>query len=177
MGSDELFKKRRSERKERKHDFRSPKANSFLIVTEGERTEPLYFAGLKHKIEAKIGGNISIIGVPMVDIKGEGASTVSLVEIADAYVKKANIVYQNVWVVFDKDDFDDFDLAIKIADRKGYRVAWSNQSFEYWLYLHFCYSDSALDRHDWNVKLSEIFRKKTLKMENIVRTINSYMIW
>ena len=36
MGSDDIFKKRRKDRKKRTHDFKSPKANSFLIITEGE---------------------------------------------------------------------------------------------------------------------------------------------
>ena len=27
-------------------------------------------------------------------------------------VKRAKIIYQNIWVVFDKDDFEDFDQAI-----------------------------------------------------------------
>lgn len=47
MGTDDLFKKRRAARKQRKHEYKIPKANSFLIVTEGERTEPLYFEGIK----------------------------------------------------------------------------------------------------------------------------------
>ena len=41
MGSDDLFKKRREARTQRKHEYKPPKANSYLIVTEGERTEPL----------------------------------------------------------------------------------------------------------------------------------------
>lgn len=53
MGTDDLFKKRREERKRRKYEFRNPRANSFLIVTEGERTEPLYFAGMKKKSKRK----------------------------------------------------------------------------------------------------------------------------
>lgn len=51
MGSDDLFKKRR---KERKAGNRKPKADSVLIITEGKRTEPLYFKGLKQKIEQSI---------------------------------------------------------------------------------------------------------------------------
>ena len=42
MGSDDLFKKRREARKQRQHDYKTPKANSFLIVTEGARTARLY---------------------------------------------------------------------------------------------------------------------------------------
>lgn len=93
----------------------------------------------------------------MIDVYGGGCSTGKLIEIAEQIVKDANILYQNVWIVFDKDDFWDFDQAIKDGMEKGYRMAWSNQSFEYWLYLHFYYSDSALYREEWNHKLDEIF--------------------
>lgn len=46
MGSDDLFKKRRAEHKHRNYEFRKTKVNSFLIVTEGEKTEPLYLRGI-----------------------------------------------------------------------------------------------------------------------------------
>lgn len=46
MGSDELFKRRREKREKRNYGNKQPKANSFLIVTEGERTEPLYLGAL-----------------------------------------------------------------------------------------------------------------------------------
>ena len=71
-------------------------------------------------------------------------------------------MYQNVWVVFDKDDFEDFDQAIENGLKRGYHIAWSNQAFEYWLYLHFRYSDSALHRWEWNDKLNELFQKYNL---------------
>lgn len=112
MGSDDLFKKRRAERQQRKHEFKIPKANSFLIVTEGERTEPLYFNGLKKLIEEKIGGMVDIVEVPTIDVFGEGSSTEKLIEITEKRVKDAKIFYQNIWLVFDKDDFEDFDEAI-----------------------------------------------------------------
>ena len=96
------------------------------------------------------------------DVHGEGCSTTRLVEVADQIIKDAKIIYQNVWIVFDKDDFDDFDQAIQEDINRGYNVAWSNQSFEYWLYLHFYYSGTALHRHQWNAKLDEIFKKNNL---------------
>lgn len=158
MGSDDIFKKRRAARKQRKHEYKNPKANSFLIVTEGERTEPLYFKGMLKLIKEKVGGNMEVVEAPVIDIYGEGCGTGKLIEVADRIVKEARIIYQNVWVVFDKDDFEDFDQAINMGVRKGYKVAWSNQSFEYWLYLHFYYSDSALHRDKWKEKLDEIFK-------------------
>lgn len=162
MGSDDLFKKRREDRKRRRHEFKMPRANSYLIVTEGERTEPYYFKGIQERIMAKVGGRIDVVAAPLIEISGEGCSTGRLIEIAERLVKEAKIIYQNVWVVFDKDDFPDFDQAVIAGKRKGYKVAWSNQSFEYWLYLHFAYSDSALNRDVWHVKLDEIFRRYML---------------
>lgn len=159
MGSDELFKKRREDRKQRQYEYKKPRANSFLIVTEGKRTEPLYFKGMEKKIKEKIGGVVDVIEVPVIDIQGEGCSTGKLIEVTEQFVKEAKIIYQNIWVVFDKDDFEDFDEAVREGTNKGYKTAWSNQAFEYWLYLHFHYSDSALHRDDWNKKLDEIFKQ------------------
>lgn len=166
MGSDDIFKKRREANKKRKKEVKTPRANSFLIVTEGEKSEPNYIKGISKKIENSIGGAIKIKRIkdfqedkaPTIDIHGEGASTNKLVEITENLVKSAKTIYQNIWVVFDKDSFRDFDEAIKRAQDKGYQVAWSNQSFEYWLYLHFEYSDSALHRSQWNQKLDEKFK-------------------
>lgn len=162
MGCDDLFKRRRKERKKRNYGYMKPKANSFLIVTEGERTEPLYLRGIIKLIEDKIGGNIEVVEIPIIDINGEGCATCKLIEKTDEIVSKAKIIYQNIWVVFDKDDFEDFNQAINEGKEKGYKVAWSNQSFEYWLYLHFNYSDSALHRDDWNEKLNSLFRQYDL---------------
>lgn len=180
MGSDDLFKKRREARRQRQHEYKMPKANSFLIVTEGERTEPLYFKGIQKLIKDKIGGMVEVVQVPVIDVHGEGCATGKLIEITERIVKEANIIYQNVWVVFDKDDFEDFDQAIKDGEDKGYKIAWSNQSFEYWLYLHFHYGDSALHRDVWNEKLDVIFKQYHLgngtyqkNYEDIYNMVNS----
>lgn len=162
MGSDDLFKKRKKKREKRKHEFITPRANSFLIITEGEKTEPLYFKGIQNLIKEKIGGAIDVVEAPIIDIHGEGKATGKLIELADEIVKDAKIMYQNIWIVFDKDDFEDFDNAIKVGESKGYKIAWSNQSFEYWLYMHFHYSDSALHRNEWNKKLDDIFAEYEL---------------
>lgn len=181
MGSDDLFKKRRETRRQRRYEYKMPKANSFLIITEGERTEPLYFKNMQKLIEEKIGGKIDVIQVPFIDIHGEGCSTQKLIEVTDKIVKEAKIIYQNIWVIFDKDDFDDFDQAIKEGLDKGYNIAWSNQSFEYWIYLHFYYSDAALHRNEWNKKLDEIFKQYNLgegkyqkNYENIYNMVNTF---
>lgn len=159
MGSDDLFKKRKKTREKRKYAFRQPKADSYLIVTEGTCTEPNYFTALKKRIVEKLGGNLNVVAAPDIDIYGEGTSTERLIEAADMYVSRANILYQNVWIVFDKDDFDDFDNAVSDAEQRGYKAAWGNQSFEYWLFLHFAYSDADLHRDEWVKKLDQLFRE------------------
>lgn len=181
MGTDDLFKKRREARKQRQHEYKNPKANSFLIVTEGKRTEPLYFKCIQKLIKEKIGGMVEVVEAPVIDIYGEGCGTGKLIEITEQLVKDAKIFYQNIWVVFDKDDFDDFDEAINNGIEKGYKIAWSNQSFEYWLYLHFNYSDSALHRDDWNKKLDDVFEQYDLgngtyqkNYEDIYNMVNIY---
>lgn len=179
MGTDDLFKKRRAARKKREHEFKTPKTNSFLIVTEGECTERLYFEGMQKLILEKVGGKIDV--KPVIDIHGKGRATEKLIEATDKIVKNAAIFYQNIWVVFDKDENDDFDKAIEDGKSKGYNIAWSNQSFEYWLYLHFNYSDAALHRKLWEDKLKKIFVDNHLgngtyekNYEDIYNTVNIY---
>lgn len=181
MGTDDIFKRRRTARKQRRHEFKNPRANSYLIVTEGKRTEPLYFRGLQKLILQKIGGRVEVVEAPVIEISGEGCSTGKLIEAADRIVKDAKMIYQNVWIVFDRDDFRDFDRAISIGLDKGYKIAWSNPSFEYWLYLHFSYSDSALHRDEYAKKLNELFKMYQLgdgryrkNDENIYQIVNTF---
>lgn len=68
------------------------------------------------------------------------------VEKCNAKSKKAKskqITYDQVWLVFDKDDFDDFDKAIKVAQKNGFKEAWSNECFELWYYLYTHTLDAA----------------------------------
>ena len=83
MGTDDIFKKRRQERKQRKYAYKMPRANSFLIVTEGERTEPLYFRGIQKLIEKKMGRNIDVAEAPTIDVFGEGCGTGKLIQMTE----------------------------------------------------------------------------------------------
>lgn len=161
VGTDNLFKKRKAKLAERKKELRNPKPHSFLIVSEGKKTEPLYFDGLAKYINNKYGDSISVER-PLIKAKGEGRCTVSLVEETVRIVSRSRLIYNQVWVVFDKDDFQDFDEAVSLAEKCEFRVAWSNQSFEYWIYLHFNYSDSALHRDAWVEKLSDLLKKSNV---------------
>lgn len=178
MGTDDLFHKRKK-LKERKAGNKKPKSDSYLIVTEGEQTEPNYFEGLARRVqEACSGGRID---VPVFDIKGEGRNTVSLVREAARINDLPESSYQHVWVVFDRDDFKDFDEAIELATSYGFNVAWSNQSFEYWLCLHFDYMDEALDRGQYCARLSSILKRRRIdsagyrkNMPNIYKLVTKH---
>lgn len=116
----------------------------FLIVCEGERTEPNYFKELVRNKYSEVRSE---------DIVGEGRSTCALVKRTEEFREKLErqrqLRFDRVWVVFDKDDFNDFNEAIALAERKGYKAAWSNEAFELWYLLHFIYLDSAISRADY----------------------------
>lgn len=155
MGSDDIFKKKRQNRKVRVREVRDKNPKSFLIITEGTKTEKNYFDGFRNYILGFYKGKFD---VPDINTKGIGRCTMSLIEYTNFLVNRESNNYGEVWVVFDKDDFADFDEAIKEAKKRGYYSAWTNESFEYWLYMHFYYCDSALKRELWLEKLSEIFK-------------------
>lgn len=128
----------------------------FLVVCEGERTEPNYFKSLvKDKYST----------VRSEEIIGEGRSTCALVkkteEIRERLEQQRQLKFDRVWVIFDKDDFNDFNEAISLARRKGYEVGWSNEAFELWYLLHFVYLDTAITRADYIAKLEGEIRRFT----------------
>lgn len=133
---------------------------NYLIVCEGKKTEPNYFNGLKKKINEKYGNKVDVL-IPNIDIKGTGMNTTSLVKYTQKTVNRANKVYGQVWVVFDKDDYNDeqFDLAV---DNCNYNVAWSNPNFELWLLAHFKKVNRYVSKDDVLQELSKEFQKKGL---------------
>lgn len=108
------------ERKELEKSIRQ----KILIVCEGENTEPSYFNQFK-------------LASATIKALGEGNNTLACVRQAIGLSEKEP--YDQIWCVFDKDDFPnkDFNDAITLAESKGFRVAYSNMAFEYWIILHF----------------------------------------
>lgn len=114
---------------------------SFLIVCEGECTEPDYFKAFR-------------MTAATIKVVGQAMNTTSLVNKA---ISIRNIetakkrCYDQCWVVFDKDDFpaNDFNRAIAMAHKNGFQVAYSNQAFEYWFLLHFNLYTGPLHRDNY----------------------------
>jgi hypothetical protein len=125
----------------------------FLIVCEGEKTEPHYFKSFP--VDRK---------VIKVDVKGEGKNTKSLVEKAiDLKNTEESDERDRFWCVFDRDrndknpnDAQNFNAAITLAKTNGIKVAYSNDAFELWYLLHFHYYNTAISRQDYKNMLTQL---------------------
>lgn len=123
----------------------------FLIVCEGEKTEPAYFNSFRVPKE-------------VIDVYGIGDNTVGLVREAIRLREKAarsaypEDQYDQVWCVFDRDSFpaQHFNEALHLAADQDIQVAYSNEAFELWYLLHFNYYDTALSRADYCARLSQL---------------------
>ena len=112
---------------------------TILIVGEGQ-TEKLYFESFP----------VLTLTVKVVDLKGQ--SKLKLIESTASIIKESDRKYDEVWCVFDMDfepekkEFSDFDNAINKGKSLDYHIAYSNDSFELWFYLHFHYTDQKHPR-------------------------------
>ncbi len=115
----------------------------FLIVCEGEKTEPNYFNSFR------VPGGV-------IDVRGLGQNTVRLVKRAIQLMKEDD--YDQVWCVFDRDIFPvkNFNAALRLAEKHGIKVAYSNETFELWYVLHFNYHESAMARHLYVERLTRL---------------------
>lgn len=125
----------------------------FLIVCEGEQTEPNYFRSFRVNAE--------------VEVKGTGQNTLSLIEYTrrlQTQAERQGRRYTAIWTVFDKDDYpmERFNQAIEQARQAGFGAAYSNEAFELWYILHFEYVDSAVSRP----RYQEILAQKLAKPYN-----------
>lgn len=140
---DELKRRRAAPDLSRKEPTRLERP-LILIVCEGKNTEKSYFDQFR------------LTSAQLVTL-GQGYNTISLVNETIRLSKLPCTNYEQIWCVFDKDDFlaNDFNSAISIAEGKGFKVAYSNQAFEYWLLLHFeDHQGGAMPRQDYNNKLN-----------------------
>lgn len=141
MGTDNLFHKRKTKninylaRKKAKRAVYS----KVLIVCEGEKTEPLYFAELKDFYEIN-SANIEIIG----DCNSCPTAIVEYAKNRFESESASGDSFDNVFCVFDKDTHSKYEealLATSNMEPQGvFEVINSIPCFEYWLLLHFIYS-------------------------------------
>lgn len=129
----------------------------FLIVCEGEKTEPDYFRAFR-------------MTAATVKAVGQAMNTMTLVSKAISILdaeKARKHYYDQCWVVFDKDDFParDFNQAILYAQNNGFQVAYSNQAFEYWFLLHFNLYLGPIHRNQYKQMLEKLIGMPYVKMD------------
>ena len=123
---------------------------TFLIVCEGEKTEPNYFR------------SFPVSTRPEITIVGAGCETISVVN--KAIELMANRAFDRVWCVFDRDPSrvnntaQRFNTALRLAEKENIRVAYSNECFELWYLLHFNFYDTAVPRSDYYKKLTTLLK-------------------
>jgi hypothetical protein len=144
---------------QKRFEYNKKKQNSreivayFLIVCEGEKTEPNYFKSFPKKI-----------GKVVYDIQfdGGGINTLKVVEKAIELRDNSKQKYDRVWAVFDRDSFpaNSFNSAILKAKANGIECAWSNQAFELWYLLHFHNRITPMHRDDYKKALETAINEK-----------------
>lgn len=114
----------------------------FLIVCEGEKTEPLYFKKFR-------------VPTIVLDVRHIKGNTIGLV--LKAIEIKENDDFDQVWCVFDRDSFPpkDFNEALRVAKDNNIKVAYSNEAFELWYLLHFNFHNTELSRTQYQRKLTK----------------------
>ncbi|MBL8232987.1 MAG: RloB domain-containing protein [Bryobacterales bacterium] len=135
----------RTDRLHRKRPRREPYPR-FLIVCEGEKTEPGYFQHLRHT--ARLPVRLEIV---------PGGTPKTLVEKAVRERREAERLarrkkdpwqrFDEVWCVFDIDEHPFVPETKQQARDNSIRLAISNPCFELWVLLHFQDQRGELSRH------------------------------
>ena len=125
-----------------------------LVLCEDSKTAPNYFR--KFPIDAE---DISI------EVVGTGINTDSLVQEAIRRKDQADSIgqkYIRIWCVFDRDSFppERFNKAFFLAKNHGINIAYANQCFELWYWLHFDFQQTAVSRDEYGTRLSTRLGRK-----------------
>lgn len=145
MGSDDLFRKRKAREgaalQRQKHERARNKR--YLIVCEGTKTEPHYFSELLDDLRIRP----QVVRIA----PNDGVSPDRVVAHALALYEEdaaSGDAYDKVYCVFDRDKHTTFDAAVqRTKDLSGaekpvpLEAITSTPCFEFWLLLHFGYTD------------------------------------
>jgi hypothetical protein len=150
-----LVKRERTKEKKRSNETKEVNV-FFLIVCEGEKTEPNYFKSFKKNVKSVVYN---------LDIKGEGSNTKDLVRRTINARDRSSQKYDRAWVVFDKDSFPDanFNDAILLAENNDIKAGWTNEAFELWYLLHFQNRITAMSREDYKKALESSINSEIAK--------------
>ena len=107
---------------------RIPKLGYYFIVTDTKETEQNYMFGLRNSIPPELQGKLVI--------KVVKTKTKNLVEEA-LNLASLNPQYGEIWIIFDRDQVQNFDEIISEAITKGINIGWTNPCIEEWFSAYF----------------------------------------
>jgi hypothetical protein len=129
----------------------------FFVFYGGEVTERKYFVGLRTDLASMARNKSQFVHLKYVRGTPEQMVQSVLEELQVRQQESTADTHEDiVWVVFDKDDFDNYSTAISSAHQADMKVAYSNECFELWLLLHFQEQKSQIRR----AALTELLRTK-----------------
>lgn len=104
-----------------------PLRKTILIYCEGE-TERIYFEQMKMLKRSK-----------MVSVKIKNVKRSAIKLASHAYRDASYQPFDEIWIVFDKDDLTDWQLdeVNEFCARHNIHIAYTNEAFELWLLMHF----------------------------------------
>lgn len=107
---------------------RIPKLGYYFIVTDTKETEQNYMFGLRNSIPPELQGKlvIKVVKTKTKNLVKEALNLASL-----------NPQYGEIWVIFDRDQVQNFDEIISEAITKGINVGWTNPCIEEWFSAYF----------------------------------------
>jgi hypothetical protein len=128
-----------------------PPYDRVLMVCEGEKTEPNYFEEIRQKARLS-SAHIHILGSDL------GTDPISVVRYAEKVFIAKGGAFERVYAIFDRDDHEKYETAIKMADAKSgtlindedeavvFKAIVSVPCFELWLLLHYAYITTFVPR-------------------------------
>jgi len=135
----------------RKSGFRD--ARLIIIAAEGEKTEKVYFEGLKEYYSNPR------VHVEVLYKLGSSSDPTKVIKLLDTFRSIYNLRkdYDQLWLVIDVDRWG-IPKLVSVSQQcvqKCYHLAVSNPTFEIWLLLHIC----ALDTYSLDM-LDELFKNR-----------------
>ena len=125
----------------RRKETREP-YDRVLIVTEGTKTEPSYFADLVAHYRLNT-ANVAV--VPSERGSDPGTVVETALSLRDQEVAQGD-AYDRVYCVFDRNGHTNFYAASRQAEAEDLLLARSWPCFEFWLLLHFAFTRAPFGR-------------------------------
>ena len=143
----------------RKIQKRKIEQKSVLIALEDSKSSRYYFQSLVK--DKKLSGKV-------IFAKYRGSNPTKVLKTLEKHKtedrkKKKSTIYAQEWIVIDRDSFPDFFSTIQKAKENNVCVAFSNESYELWLLLHFKLVSIHTDRDTLKSQLNNIFLNRFQK--------------